>query len=221
MFRTILVPLDGSAFGEHALPIATDIAKRTGATLLLTHVHLPVPVLASEVAAYSVELDLDQRKLERDHLREIARRLTAQAGIKVQTEMLEPPIAPALHDYALDQHVDLIIMTSHGRGPLSRVWLESVADRLVRTVPIPIVLVRPHAGDLQMDQVPTIKHILIPLDGSELAEQILTQALRLGRLTDAQYTLLQVIEPPLPNYQQTLVGDGAIMEQLQHLQTAA
>ena len=221
MFRTILVPLDGSAFGEHALPLACEIAHRTGAKLLLTHVHLPVTVLASEVAAYSVELDIEQRNSERAHLLNLAKSLRDQAGISVHTELLEAPIAPTIHDYAIDHRVDLIVMTTHGRGPLSRVWLGSVADRLVRTMTIPIILIRPHDGDHAPAQVPTFKHILIPLDGSALAEQIFEPALNLGRLVEAHYTLLQVVEPPLPSYHQTFTGDGAMVEQLQQLQASA
>ena len=117
MFHTILVPLDGSAFGEHALPLACGIAQRAGAKLLLTHVHLPVMALTSEVAAYTVTLDLEQRDNQRQHLLELAKRLMDEVAITVESALLEAPVAPALHDYALEQAVDLIVMTTHGRGP--------------------------------------------------------------------------------------------------------
>jgi nucleotide-binding universal stress UspA family protein len=204
MFRTILVPLDGSAFGEHALPFACTIAQRASATLLLTQVHLPVMPLTSEVAAYTVELDLEQRDNQRRHVQEIATRLANEYSIRVDSAVLDAPIAPALHDYAIEQAVDLIIMTTHGRGPLSRVWLGSTADRMVRTMPIPIVLIRPHDGE----PLPTLQHMLIPLDGSELGEQIIPAALMLGSLTEARYTLLQVIEPSSTHDKQPMLGDG-------------
>jgi nucleotide-binding universal stress UspA family protein len=178
------------------------LTQRTGATLLLAHVHLPAMPLTSEVAAYTVELDLEQRDNQRRHVQEIAARLANEYSIRVDTAVLDAPIATALHDYAIEQAVDLIIMTTHGRGPLSRVWLGSTADRMVRTMPIPIVLIRPHDGE----PLPTLQHILIPLDGSELGEQIIPSALMLGGLTEARYTLLQVIESA--HDKQPMVGDG-------------
>ena len=65
MYRTVLVPLDGSAFAEHALPLALSIAGRAGATLRLVRVHVPAATLyrSSELAAY---LDLDTRVREEE-----------------------------------------------------------------------------------------------------------------------------------------------------------
>ena len=77
-------------------------------------------------------------------------------------------------------------MTTHGRGLLSRAWLGSVADRLVRQLPMPMLLVRPHETDpADITNPPSIKHVLIPLDGSELSECIVPHALALGRLMGA------------------------------------
>jgi nucleotide-binding universal stress UspA family protein len=88
-------------------------------------------------------------------------------------------------------------MTTHGRGPLSRFWLGSVADEFIRKTSVPVLLVRPKEGTLDLSQEPVVRRVLIPLDGSGLAEQILGPAVALGSLMNADYTLLRVVCPPL------------------------
>jgi nucleotide-binding universal stress UspA family protein len=89
-------------------------------------------------------------------------------------------------------------MTTHGRGPLARFWLGSVADELVRNSSVPLLLVRPGDHPVNLAREPVLKRILLPLDGSPLAEQILEPAIALGTLMDADYTLLRVLKPVLP-----------------------
>ena len=86
-------------------------------------------------------------------------------------------------------------MTTHGRGPLTRFWLGSVADELVRRASVPLLLVRPHEGVPDLAQEPILQHLLIPLDGSELAEQVLEPAVALGTLMAADYSLLRIYGP--------------------------
>jgi nucleotide-binding universal stress UspA family protein len=108
--------------------------------------------------------------------------------------------------------VDLVVLTTHGRGPLGRFWLGSVADALVRRLPVPALLVRPQEGAPAAEAV---RHILVPLDGSPLAEQILEPAAALAELTGAAVTLLRVVGPvPPPGAE---VPDGLIEEAVQQL----
>lgn len=86
-------------------------------------------------------------------------------------------------------------MTTHGRGPVSRLLLGSVADRLVREVPIPVLLVRPHEAAPDLASEPVLRHILVALDGSALAEQVLEPVVALGTLMQADYSLLRVYGP--------------------------
>ena len=99
-----------------------------------------------------------------------------------------------LASYAATANSDLIVMTTHGRGGLERFWLGSVADALVRASPVPVLLVRPDEHH-PAAQPPTFRKILIPLDGSALAEQVLEPALMLGAPMEAEYTLLHVVQP--------------------------
>ena len=90
---------------------------------------------------------------------------------------------------------DLIVMTTHGRGPLGRFWLGSVADELVRESPVPVLLIRPTEKLVDLTREPSLKHIMVPLDGTELAEQMLPNAVALGRFLDADFTLVRVVRP--------------------------
>jgi nucleotide-binding universal stress UspA family protein len=94
--------------------------------------------------------------------------------------------------------VDLVVMTTHGRGALGRIWLGSVADQLIRDMPMPMLLVRPEDAAPNLGREAVLNHLLVPLDGSPFAEQILESAVALGSLMDADYTLTRVIKPPCP-----------------------
>jgi nucleotide-binding universal stress UspA family protein len=113
--------------------------------------------------------------------------------VRITTAVLDDPVAGALQTYAVAHDIGLVVMTTHGRGAFSRFWLGSVADTLVRCAPTPILLIRPHEIPPDLAQQPEIKHILIPLDGSALAERILPPATALGALMGAAFTLLHVI----------------------------
>lgn len=204
MYRSILVPLDGSAFAEHALPIARSIARRAGATLHLVSVHTPVAIrYVEDIATVDDRLEAENKAHERAYLDEVTKRLNLDSGISVISNLVEGwvgRVAEVLRDYVTAKSIDLVVMTTHGRGTLSRFWLGSVADELVREAPAPILLVRPQEGegvpDISQDRI--FRHILIPLDGSALSERILEPAIALGKLTQADYTLLRVIELMLP-----------------------
>jgi nucleotide-binding universal stress UspA family protein len=111
---------------------------------------------------------------------------------------LDGPVADTISWHATATESDLLVMTTHGRGPLARFWLGSVADALVRQASVPILLVQPKEAPPDLAQEPVIRRVLMPLDGSELAEQILEPALALGDATQAEYTLLRVVQPMIP-----------------------
>jgi nucleotide-binding universal stress UspA family protein len=89
-------------------------------------------------------------------------------------------------------------MTTQGRGPVARFWLGSVADALVRQSTIPILFVRPAESEADLAQEPAFRRVLIPLDGSQLAEQILEPATALAAATKAEVTLLRVVQQLSP-----------------------
>jgi nucleotide-binding universal stress UspA family protein len=197
MPRDILVPLDGSTFSEHALPVAADLARRTGARLHLVQIHEPIAAQmpVEGVVAWDARWDGAIRANEEEYLRSIAGICAERTGIQPVTELLEGAVIPALAAYAAEMNIGRIIMTTHGRGGISRVWMGSVADALVRRAATPVLLVRPREEPVAWDRGLSATHVLVPLDGSELAEGIIDAAMELGNLSGARYTLLRVVLP--------------------------
>jgi nucleotide-binding universal stress UspA family protein len=198
MYRNLLVPLDGSTFGEHALPVACSIAQRSGAMLHLAHVHmLNDPIYIEGMPVIDADLHSLARQHERVYLERIRDNLESSCGLSVMCANLESDgsIAGSLAHYAHANAIDLVVMTTHGRGGLARAWLGSVADALVRSSTAPLFLLRPGDGAPELARTPPLKRILIPLDGSRLSEQILEVALELGEPAQAEYILLRVVEP--------------------------
>lgn len=199
MYTSLLVPLDGSVFAEHALPLALSIARRAGASLTLLHVHAPLAmVYADGATAFDETLDLQLKEQKQAYLESTARRLRDSSSLTVHSELLEGVTADAIRATVTSMSIDLVVMTTHGRGPLGRFWLGSVADELVRHLPVPLLLLRPGEDAPDYRQEPVLKRVLLPLDGSALAEQMIEPAVALGSLMEAQYTLLRVIKPVLP-----------------------
>jgi nucleotide-binding universal stress UspA family protein len=152
-------------------------------------------VYPEAVPVYDEKWDGALRAREEEYLRSLAHRCMERAGISPVVELLDGPVANALGGYAAEAGVDQVIMTTHGRGGISRAWMGSVADALVRSCAVPLLLVRPKAEAPDWDRGFTASHILVPLDGSELSESILDAALELGRLSGAEFTLLRVVLP--------------------------
>lgn len=190
MYASILVPLDGSRFAEEAIPHAIDLVRRSGARLHLVTVRTPTAALLAGLAGRHGEpgaADPEQRYLDR-----ICERLCDELGESVSFSLLDPPVADALNNYAEEHGNDLIVMTTHGRSGLSRAWLGSVADALIRRATVPVLLFRPG-----MEQQSTsFRHILVPLDGSAESETAVPRALELGQLTGARLTFLRIVQMP-------------------------
>jgi nucleotide-binding universal stress UspA family protein len=200
-----MVPLDGSAFGEYALPLALSIARRTGATVQLVHVHTPAPqpYFADGLPRPAAPAQGLGREQAVSYLDQLAECLSPRWEVTINVAVLDGPAADQLYAHATATGADLVVMTTHGYGPLSRMWMGSVADKLVRRLPMPILLARPHDEALDLlEQVheQAFEHVLIPLDGSALAEEILEPALAIGAPMGARYTLIQAIEVPVIGY---------------------
>jgi nucleotide-binding universal stress UspA family protein len=198
LYRSIFVPLDGSPFAEQALPLAVEIARRAGALLHFALVHHPVPALATALEVPEIETQLDQeaRLREKNYLDGIVTRVRSTANVPVSAVILDGAVADALETQIEATGTDLVVSTTHGRGPLSRFWLGSVADQLMRRLHVPLLLVRP--ASVAAEAPRNIAKVLIALDGSPFAERALTSATALGRPFGASYSLVFVVEPPMP-----------------------
>jgi nucleotide-binding universal stress UspA family protein len=201
MYRSILVPLDGSPLSERALPLARDLARRTGAALHLAHVHIihTAPLYTAGLPLADTGADERACESERAYLKALAEQLRIETDIPVETVLLDGAITDSVADliaaHAREQRIDLAVMTTHGRGGLARFWLGSVADELVRRLTMPVLLLRPDDAAATANALKLPRRILVPLDGSANAEAVLPYALALGQAAQAEYTLLRVVEP--------------------------
>jgi len=196
MYSSILVPLDGSPASEHALPWALSIAGQNGCPVHLLRVHVPpAPVMVGSELASDIVLDKAVRDSEIKYLEEMCSRLKAATTVPVRGVLLEGMVSEAIQDHARTVKADLIVMTTHGRGAFARFWLGSVADSVARHASVPTLLIRPH-DEIPADLAfrPFVHKIIIPLDGSELAERIIAPATKLGRSVGAEYTLVLVLD---------------------------
>jgi nucleotide-binding universal stress UspA family protein len=201
MFDEIVVPVDGSTFGELALPLALGIACKSGGEVRMVTVVTPLTGPRS-----GEEEDL----AEEERLR-LAVENTAGYQAELQKRVIlsgcDVPISGHVEVgtvvEALDQHVrdaggDLLVMTTHGRGPVRRSWLGSVADGLLRRTPCPILAIRPMEGQEVRLEEAEFRHILCTLDGSRRSREILPFAQSLAQLLGARMTLLRVIPLQFP-----------------------
>jgi nucleotide-binding universal stress UspA family protein len=196
MYRSILVPLDGSRFGEHALPLALSLARRAGASLHLVEVHTAY-LYAESGLVYDDQIDTMLREQERGYLEAVVKRLRAVSPVPISHILQDGAVSDTLAAQAAATGVDLIVMTTHGRGPLSRFWLGSIADELVRRAAVPVLLVRPEETAPELTHEPVLRHVIIALDGSALAEKVIEPAAALARLNQAEITLLRIVKPVL------------------------
>jgi nucleotide-binding universal stress UspA family protein len=193
-YRSLLVPVDGDSFGEHALPLALGIARRAGAAVRVVHVYCPLQSTYSpDRVYYDGGLDALLRRRQQAYLDGLVRRLAKATSVPVTPVYREGrEVADSLCE-AASAGTDLVAMATHGRGPLGRFWFGSVGDALMRRLSVPLLLVRGNTAPADLAGDPVMRHVLVPLDGSGLAEQALEPALALGTLAGADHTLLRVV----------------------------
>lgn len=193
MKSKILVPLDGSPFAERVLGYLRHMVNPRESELLLTHVSQPsryYPVLVPD-AMHTVDFSHWQQQAE-NYLHRMSTELESE-GYDVTTIMTEGDIASSVCDVADAQGVDLIAMTTRGRSGIEKWVLGSVADRVVRSARQPVFLVRPQEHQVRPGPM---RKILVPLDGSGLAEKALPQAAALATRSKGEVWLLQSVEFP-------------------------
>ena len=196
MFGTVLVPLDGSGFAEAALPIAKQLVTRSGGRLCLITADPPslLPAATGEFATALASMGEDCRRDDEMYLVRTAAMLGNVGDGPVLARVVDGPAGDAICKEAERIGADIIVMATHGRNALERVWLGSVADHVIRQAARPVLLVRPRRMGAVFAPEP-IRNILVPLDPTGYSEAILESVLRVAQLMGATITLLTVVTP--------------------------
>jgi nucleotide-binding universal stress UspA family protein len=203
MYNSILVPLDGSRNAESALPAAISIARVTHAPINLLTIQVPIPILAVGTGVLQPPVGVEEYTVPDEYLRRVAERVAATGVTTVTLGVLEPTamvlgsVGNEIAHRAEVNHAGLIIMTTHARASVPRMFMGSVARDVVRASKVPVLLIRPPGrGASDFHDHISFRHVLVPLDGSFFSEEVLHDAFELGHLWNARFTLLRVIEPP-------------------------
>ena len=164
----ILVPLDGSSLAERALAPALALAARHQSAIYLASIVSDLPPLPV-VSPGMIARWLEGEELASGYLRKLKERLVPPRGVEVTTHVQVGPVAQSLLDLSEELDVDLLMLTTHGRGAWERIWLGSVADKFLRHSTKPFLILKAHEegpeafGD---DAYP--RHVLLPVDGKKV-----------------------------------------------------
>ena len=198
MYRSIVVPLDGSPLAERALPVAAGLAESSGALLHIVVVHKWLSSW-TPTNPFTMDLDAIEAKAREEKVRYaqgIADALGRSRQIRVRPVVLDGFAADQIGRYVRTARADLLVMTTHGRGGFNRYWFGSVADRLLRRLSTPILLCRAAPGEFRVPELP-FTHVIVALDGSLRSETALRAAEELSSVAGpARLELVMVLEPP-------------------------
>ena len=198
MYKNIMVPTDGSGFDREAILVALRVAERCEAKVRLVRV-LPIGAYFGTTSPESAILTPEALRAEQDaalgELYALAAECRGLSSAEITADLEQGPIADVLAGYAKRNDVDLIVISSHGRRGIARLSLGSVTDSLIRGTTIPVLVVKPRASYLTPEASKEFHHIVVPLDGSSLAEQILTRVVPLAKLEQADLTLVHILTP--------------------------
>jgi nucleotide-binding universal stress UspA family protein len=193
----ILFPTDFSRRSERSLDMALELAERFGAELHMLHaivLHADDP---NDPAHLFPDPEEIRRRLEEIADRRMATSLERRAGrgvTVVRERRRGISAAPVILEHADEIGADLIVMSTHGRRGIEHVLLGSVTEEVVRLAPCPVLTVR---SDAEVEEVPTIRSILVPVDFSDHAGVAVAHARELADSFGAALDVLHVFERPI------------------------
>jgi len=188
MFRKILIPLDGSTLAEKALPHVRQLAPPDTVELVLVNVIETYRYGFASTDVAAVDVMNYVRESAETYLHKQRTTLEAEQ-YTVEAYVIDGDAAQGILEVAETANADAIAMTTHGRSGMARWTLGSVAERVIHYAQQPVLLVREETRVIPPDE---LRRILVPLDGSERAEQALTPARTLATHSNAELILLRV-----------------------------
>lgn len=222
MFKRILVPLDGTARAERALPVAARLARLPGGMLILVEIsntHLEYgPYLDPGAGFAPLAIDRDDREIA-NYLRTVARSQLL-TDIPSETVVASGPVATTILGVARTHAADLIVMAGHGRTGLARVILGSMTQKVARHATMPVLALAdagPSPADVTLGVERPLR-ILVPLDGSPLAEAALAPTLQLARSlvppSGVQIHLLHVVDRMVSHQELAWGGPSVFLDDM-------
>jgi nucleotide-binding universal stress UspA family protein len=194
MFDPILVPLDGSLLAECVLPHVVAIARAFDAKVIMLR------VLEKNKANGTAQMfDLLNWQINKTgaklYLEKISARLQ-KFGLRIETAVLEGLVAESITEYALSRGVKLVILSSHGRSGLSQWGISSVTQKIIFSAPTSVLIIRAHQPVTSESIERQYLRMMVPLDGSRRAENVLPMVTLLARFHQSQISIVHVVKTP-------------------------
>lgn len=192
----ILVPLDQSDLSKQAVPYALAVAKPGDKLVFLHAVPLPdiSPVLLPKPISLT-DLSRELHEAAAESFEQMLAAITVPEGVTVKTLIVDGPPADEIVHHSTTAGTAMVVMTTAGRGAVGRLTYGSVADRVARTSPVPVLMVRANP-DAPTDPsiAAEIRRLIVPLDGSARAHQALPKAGSLAKHLGVPVLLVSVNE---------------------------
>jgi nucleotide-binding universal stress UspA family protein len=210
----VIVPLDGSKLAEHSLAYVPALKHFGTPSVLLISV---VDEKADLYAANPQELADREFNVVSTYLREVAANLESMSGVNVVTEVVRGDPPECILDAVARFSADLLVISTHGRSGISRWRLGSVADKVIRSAACDTLVVGPRTGETAS----AFKAVLLPLDGSELAEQAIPAVKKFAAGFGSAVHIVRVVQIPTPVVDVTVGGGYYVPDVLEALQETA
>jgi nucleotide-binding universal stress UspA family protein len=213
MFDPILIPLDGSLLAECVLPHVVAIARAFDAKVILLR------LLEKNKANGTAQMfDLLNWQINKTgaklYLDKISARLK-KSGLRIETAVLEGLVAESITEYALSRGVKLVILSSHGRSGLSQWGISSVTQKILFSAPSSVLIIRAHQPVTSESIERQYLRMMVPLDGSRRAENVLPMVTLLARFHQSRISIVHVVKTPeMPRQMPLARQDVELSEQV-------
>jgi nucleotide-binding universal stress UspA family protein len=232
MFEKILLPLDGSAFAERSIPHAIEFARIFNSDIILLHVLEPKTNLNKKHWDKPLHWQLLKTKAE-VYLHEKANKIRQSLSIepldneleadgRVRIAILEGKAAENIVDFAQKKDIDLLIISSHGAGGLSRWSLNNVISKVINQIYKSILIIRSYKTDSLETAHPRYQRILIPIDCSPRSECAINTGIIFAKNNQSKLLIISVVKfPEIPNIEYYYQDLKSLGEKFQSLKKKA